>query len=211
MNSCLQDKETKILYEPVFLYLENVLEKDLLTNLREWLDEIKYKNGYSIAGKQIPRQQIWFQENNKYFCENWKNRYDRWQSEDYTDFLKNIQDKIQEKVYLAIEKYPEIQKPIINSCLINKYRTGRDSIPPHRDCLDSFGEYPTIANFSIGDEREIMFRNNKTKETTSYLLKENSLFIMAGTSQTDYTHEILKTDSEKVRYSMTFREYLFDE
>ena len=195
MNSCLQDKETKILYEPVFLYLENVLEKDILSNLREWLDKIKYKNGYSIAGKQIPRQQIWFQENNKYFCENWKNRYDRWQSEDYTEFLKNIQDKIQEKVYLAIEKYPEIQK----------------SIPPHRDCLDSFGEYPTIANFSIGDEREIMFRNNKTKETTSYLLKENSLFIMAGTSQTDYTHEILKTDSEKVRYSMTFREYLFDE
>tara|TARA_B100001093_G_scaffold44681_1_gene37804 strand:+ start:65 stop:631 length:567 start_codon:yes stop_codon:yes gene_type:complete len=187
-----------------------VLEKDLFTNLRKWLDEIKYKNGYSIAGKQIPRQQIWYQENNKYFCENWKYRYDRWQSEEYTDFLKNIQDKIQEKVYSAIEKYPEIQKPNINSCLINKYRTGKDSIPPHRDCLDSFGEYPTIANFSIGDEREIMFRNNKTKETTSYLLKENSLFIMAGTSQTDYTHEILKTDSEKIRYSMTFREYLMD-
>ena len=44
------------------------------------------------------------------FCENWKNRYDRWQSEEYTDFIKNIQDKIQEKVYLAIEKYPEIKE-----------------------------------------------------------------------------------------------------
>tara|TARA_B100000674_G_C37536601_1_gene776383 strand:+ start:18 stop:653 length:636 start_codon:yes stop_codon:yes gene_type:complete len=210
MSSCLQDTKPKILYEPVFLYFDNILDKELFTNLQIWLGSLDYKNGYSIAGKQIPRQQIWYQENNKYFCENWKYRYDRWRSEKYNDFLKNIQNKIQEKVCSAIKEYPGIPTPNINSCLINKYRTGKDSIPPHRDCLDSFGEFPTIANFSIGDEREIMFRNNKTKETTSYLLKENSLFIMAGTSQTDYTHEILKTDSEKVRYSMTFREYLMD-
>ena len=210
MSSCLQDTKPKILYEPVFLYFDNILDKELFTNLQIWLSSLDYKNGYSMEGKLIPRQQIWYQENNKYFCEQWKYRYDRWKSEEYGEFLKLVQNKIQEKINSILEKFPGIPKPNINSCLINKYRTGKDSIPPHRDCLDSFGEYPTIANFSIGDEREIIFRNNKTKEKTSYLLKENSLFIMAGSSQVDFTHEVPKCDSEKVRYSMTFREYLID-
>ena len=61
MNSCLQDTKPKIIYDPVFLYFDNILDKDLFTNLRKWLDKLDYKNGYSMEGKLIPRQQIWFQ------------------------------------------------------------------------------------------------------------------------------------------------------
>ena len=49
-----------------------------------------------------------------------------------------------------------INNPIINSCLINKYRNSKDYISPHRDTNISFGEYPTIAGLSIGSEREIV-------------------------------------------------------
>ena len=40
--------------------------------------------------------------------------------------------------------------PDINSCLVNRYRSGADSIKPHRDSLDSFGPTPTIIGLSIG-------------------------------------------------------------
>lgn len=209
MSSCPQDFKTKTQYDPVFLYFENIFDREIISNLKNWLDDLNFKDGFSMEGKKIPRQQIWYQEKNKYFCEQWKYRYDRWKSENYNDFLKLIQGKIQEKINTSLEKMPGIPKPKINSCLINKYRTGKDSIPPHRDCLESFGEYPTIANFSLGDERDIVFKNRKNKKETTFRLKTNSLFIMAGSSQVDYTHEIRKCDSDKVRYSLTFREYLY--
>ena len=39
-------------------------------------------------------------------------------------------------------------------------------------------------------------------------LTENSLFIMSGASQKYFTHEIVASDTDEVRYSMTFREML---
>ena len=54
----------------------------------------------------------------------------------------------------------------------------------------------------------MLLQNKITKETTNITLEDNSLLIMAGGSQKYYTHEIPKCDSDEVRYSMTFREYL---
>ena len=73
----------------------------------------------------------------KYFCINWKERHDRWMSEEYDSYLQNIQDKIQKKVTNIINNLEDIneesniQYPKINSCLINKYLNGKDSIKPH--------------------------------------------------------------------------------
>ena len=55
MNSCLQDTKTKILYEPVFLYLENVLEKDLY----KW---IMVKNGVCTENEAIKIFNLFFEE-----------------------------------------------------------------------------------------------------------------------------------------------------
>ena len=46
-----------------------------------------------------------------------------------------------------------IQIPKINSCLVNKYRNGDDSIRPHRDTPDSFGFYPSIIGLSLGSSK----------------------------------------------------------
>jgi alkylated DNA repair dioxygenase AlkB len=204
------DKHNSI-EEPLFYYCENVLDYDLLEELQIWLDNKEFKNGYNIGGKQIPRQQLWYQKDNKYFCEEWKSRYDRWVSEEYMEFLQLVQNKIQSKLYSILDEFPKVSKPCINSCLINKYRDGQDSIKPHSDCQQSFGEYPTIANFSIGGTREIVLQNRFNKETIKFNLGDNSLFIMAGGSQKYFSHEIPKCDSDEVRYSMTFREYLLDD
>ena len=107
--------------------------------------------------------------------------------------------------------------------MVNKYRDGNDSIKPHRDTPDSFGEYPTISGLSIGGKRKIVFRkidydlknyNSMKKDKTSEVdfemeLEDNSLFIMGGASQKYYSHEIPKSESKETRYSLTFREFKY--
>ena len=200
-----------------FYYQENILEKEDITNLEKWLKSRTYKSGTCISGKIIPRKQLWFQEDNKYFCESWKYRYDRWKSNDYDDFLKEVQDKINEKVKNILGDTSNYR---FNSCLINKYETGNDSIKPHKDTTESFGEYPIIAGLSVGEPRifkikkVIYDKNNKISQKIDkdreieIELKNNSLIIMGGASQKYYTHEIPKMDTDKVRYSLTFRKYI---
>ena len=105
-------------------------------------------------------EQLWFQENGKYFCNDWKIKYDRWESNDYQDILYKYQDKINNIVTNKLAKYGIL--PIkFNSCLINKYRNGMDSIRPHRDTSESFGDYPTTAGLSFGAERNICIKNSR--------------------------------------------------
>lgn len=204
-------------------YYPNFLEFKEKIKLLDWLKEKEYKEGRCISGKEIPRLQLWYQQDQKYFCEQWKYRYERWKSSKYDDFLTNLQKKVNIKTNSLIDDYcPNITKPNINSCLVNKYRTGNDSIKPHRDTPISFGEYPTIVGLSIGDKRKIVFRkidfdkknyNSMKTDKTSPIeleieLEDNSLFIMGGSSQKYFSHEIPKTDSKEERYSLTFREFI---
>ena len=134
--------------------------------------------------------------------------------------MLEVQKIIEVKTREIIEEYygdkeipPEIQIPIFNSCLVNKYRNGSDSIKPHQDSSISFGYYPTISNLSTVSTREIVInalnncKNIKDKEF-SFSLAPNSLFIMAGASQRYFTHSIPKQETEEERYSLTFREHI---
>jgi len=200
-----------------FYYKEDILEHSDVIDLNLWLSNLEYRDGKCISGKEIPRLQLWFQEKNKYFCETWKKRYHRWESNDYNPILYKYQTKILDKI-----KKLDCKKINVNSCLINKYRNGSDSIKPHRDSSESFGVYPTIIIYSLGDTRTLRFqeiiynenlpeslKNNENKKPFEFELKSNSIFIMEGCSQKYFTHEILKNQSESVRYSLTFREYLY--
>jgi alkylated DNA repair dioxygenase AlkB len=200
-----------------FYYQKNVLTSSELSCLKDWLHKQSYKSGNLLNGKEICRKQLWFQKDSKYFCKSWKHKYDRWVSESYDNYLLHIQHKINTLVNEVCIQY-NIEPVNINSCLINKYRDGKDSIKPHVDNRESFGEYPTISGFSIGGTRNLVFRkiaNYDTKslkvdsnfKELSYELENNSLFIMAGASQKYFTHEIPKCDSNDTRYSLTFREF----
>ena len=209
--------------EPVlFYYQPNFFDEINLNNLKTWLEKQNYKEGHCISGKEIPRLQMWYQREEKYFCEDWKCRYDRWKSQKYDEYLLNLEHLINIKLNEILQKYPFVRVPNINSCLVNKYRDGNDSIKPHRDTPQSFGEYPTIAGISIGDKRTLKIKKIIFNEQNQYSTKEdkedkinldielghNSLFIMAGASQKNFTHEILKNNSNKERYSLTFREHI---
>ena len=202
-----------------FRYIPNVLPESNIKLIRAQLDAMTFKDGKCISGKEIPRQQLWFQDENKYFCEDWKYRYDRWVAQPHKTFVMDLQVMFND----IINRYTKDEKDIfVNSTLINKYRNGKDTIKPHRDCPQSFGHYPTIGIYSIGSPRKMIIRkvifdeNNvnslkpdrENPYSLSIPLTENSLFIMSGASQKYFTHEIVASDTEEVRYSMTFREML---
>ena len=211
---------TELIYTPefnnnksLFYYKNNIMNNEQLSLINEWILKQDFKNGYWLNGKEIPRKQIWFQENNKYFCETWKHRYDRWNSENYDDILKNIQDTIQQSINPIFNKFDWINHSNINSCLINLYSDEKSSIKPHRDTAESFGLYPTITILSIGESRFMKIKDIKNTDNPfnkEIKLENNSLFIMGGYSQEDFTHEIPKELTKKnKRYSLTFREFLY--
>jgi len=208
----------------LFYYKPNFLNDSEYIELKQWLDSKTFVDGLCISGKRIPRQQLWFQTESNYFCKKWRYQYERWTSNPYEDTLTKIQNKINDfaKTIKTIHNNDIIQIPNINSCLINKYRDGGDSIRPHRDTPDSFGIYPTIIGLSIGSPRKFTIKkidydpsnitslrhDDNTELNMDITLEDNSIFIMAGASQKYFTHEIPKCDVQDLRYSLTFREYI---
>ena len=219
---------TEVIYTPIinneksiFYYKSNILNQKSMESMKQWLETHDYCNGYCISGKEIPRQQMWFQKDNHYFCNEWKSRYDRWipQSE-YPSILETTAKSILEEITPKLNEH-QITIPTINSCLINKYRDGNDSIRAHRDTHLSFGYIPVIIGLSIGDSRILRIRklhnpdtfkslkvHRESDENIDFILEENSVFVMAGWSQKYFSHEVPKMPNKQTRYSLTFREYI---
>ena len=91
-----------------------------------------------------------------------------------------------------------------NYCLLNRYRTGADSVGIHAD--DEPEEGNVIGSLSLGATRTFRIKHNKTKETRTFELGHGTLLIMAGTMQQFWKHEVPKT-TENVgeRINLTFR------
>ena len=203
MISYINKEENDI--SSIFYYIPNFLTKNEESNLYNYLNNTddfvknpKYNEGVS-------RMQKWYQKDKKYFCPQWKERYDQWTSFEMDDTINNMIDKVQNYVH-TINK---LDVPKINSCLINKYETGENFIASHRDSSISFGEYPTIIGLSVGATRRIDIKHLKNKKNNfSFELESGSIFIMAGSSQKFYYHSINKCDCSNVRYSLTFREFI---
>ena len=208
----------------VFIYIPGALDSLNIERVSRNLENMKdFKDNYNYNEDRIIRKQKWYHVDGSYFCPKWKYKYDRWNSHSYDDITLEIQNKIQKFINgMRLEQYG-IVCPLINSCLINMYRSGNDYIRPHQDTSLTFGENPTIIGLSIGDSREILFKrvtkNNdngrikpdKQNSDTNFKfnLESGSIFIMAGSSQTYFTHEIPRKENANKRYSLTFRQTIF--
>jgi alkylated DNA repair dioxygenase AlkB len=192
-------------YSPsVFYYIPNFLNELDQENIMTYLDNTKDFKPNPKYNDKISREQKWFQKDNKYFCPQWKMRYPHWTSSDMDDTIRNMINKVQD----FTSSIPNINIPNINSCLVNKYKTGENFIAPHRDSEISFGEEPTIIGLSLGAKRTIFFERNDKSSSFTFDLESGSIFIMAGSSQRFYKHSIQKSPCQNVRYSLTFREFI---
>jgi alkylated DNA repair dioxygenase AlkB len=110
---------------------------------------------------------------------------------------------------LAIKRrIEEISNSSFNSVLLNYYRNERDSMGFHSDDEPELGSEPTIASYSLGEERTLIFKskNEKTSKPFKLPLQSGSLLIMSGKTQKNWLHGIEKANKIcKSRINLTFR------
>ncbi len=94
-----------------------------------------------------------------------------------------------------------------NSCLINYYRNGKDSMGWHSDDEKELGREPTIASISFGEDRPLLFKGKKGISVQPFSIGQpsGSLLIMAGQCQKVLLHSISKKKSSQARLNLTFR------
>jgi alkylated DNA repair dioxygenase AlkB len=108
------------------------------------------------------------------------------------------------KTLLEIKEKIEAVQGHYNYCLLNRYRSGSDSVALHAD--DEPGVGNVIGSLSLGATREFWIRHNTREETISFQASNGSLIIMAGPMQQFWKHEVRKTKkSVGERINLTFR------
>lgn len=106
---------------------------------------------------------------------------------------------------LEIKEKIEAVQGQYNYCLLNRYRSGQDSMGMHADNEPEMGN--VIGSLSLGATRTFRIKHNKTKESMNLPVGHGTLIIMAGTMQQFWKHEIPKT-KEPVgeRINLTYRQ-----
>jgi len=93
--------------------------------------------------------------------------------------------------------------------MANLYRNGSDSMGRHADNEKELGLNPLIASLSLGEQRLLKFRHQKSKEVLDVLLSHGDLLLMAGEIQHYWQHELPKTKKQKAeRINLTFRKII---
>jgi alkylated DNA repair dioxygenase AlkB len=100
-----------------------------------------------------------------------------------------------------------------NTCLINRYRNGRDSMGWHSDNEKELGPSPIIASLNLGETRDFQIKSRvDSKEKLQIQLNNGDLLIMKAGFQENFLHQIpkrLNIDSERI--NLTFRKVLAPE
>ena len=105
---------------------------------------------------------------------------------------------------LEIKEKIEAVKGEYNYCLLNRYRSGSDSMGWHADDEPEMGN--VIGSLSLGATRQFRIRHNVTRETRTFSASNGTLIIMAGTMQQFWKHDVPKTkENIGERINLTFR------
>lgn len=94
-----------------------------------------------------------------------------------------------------------------NSVLLNRYRSGSDSMGWHSDDEPELGPAPLIASLSVGATRRFSFRHRHQHDLRTTLdLGHGDLLLMAGQTQRLYQHALPRTvRALGERVNLTFR------
>jgi alkylated DNA repair dioxygenase AlkB len=93
-----------------------------------------------------------------------------------------------------------------NSVLLNRYRSGEDSMGWHADREPELGPEPVIASVSLGATRRFDLRHNDTGTTRAFELTSGSLLVMRGNTQAQWRHRVPKVrEVARERVNLTFR------
>jgi alkylated DNA repair dioxygenase AlkB len=178
-----------------YIYIPNFYKKNeadsyfnLLLNNITWNQE-----SMNMYGKQIPfpRLTSWYGDNDK----------------PYSFSGITLQPLPWSKELLEIKQGIEPKAEVsFNSVLLNRYRSGSDSISWHTDAEKELGKNPVIASVNFGAERKFQLKHMQTNEKIELTLKHGSLLIMKGELQHFWKHQVPKTKLKvEERINLTFR------
>lgn len=98
-----------------------------------------------------------------------------------------------------------------NSCLLNLYHNGDEGMSWHSDDEKALGKDTSIASLSFGAERKFSLKHKVTKKNVSLVLEAGSLFVMKGTTQSNWLHCLPKMRNiTEPRINLTFRNIMGD-
>jgi alkylated DNA repair dioxygenase AlkB len=92
-----------------------------------------------------------------------------------------------------------------NSCLLNRYRDGRDAMGWHADDEPELGPDPDVGILSLGATRRFALHHKPSGLRTRLLLPSGSLLLMRAPCQRFWRHALPRMVSSGPRISLTFR------
>jgi alkylated DNA repair dioxygenase AlkB len=93
-----------------------------------------------------------------------------------------------------------------NTCLLNYYATGDETMGWHSDNESMLVKHSTIASFSFGAERKFSFKHKISNQKTELMLEHGSLLWMKDEVQDYWKHALPKSMRIKqARINLTFR------
>ncbi len=93
-----------------------------------------------------------------------------------------------------------------NSCLLNLYHDGSESMGWHSDDEPELDQNAPIASLSLGGERKFSFKHKTEKTNVSLLLENGSVLLMHAPTQEFWNHSLVKTVRPvSPRINLTFR------
>jgi alkylated DNA repair dioxygenase AlkB len=98
-----------------------------------------------------------------------------------------------------------------NHVLVNRYRTGEDSMGLHADDEPELGRDPVVATVSLGAARRFVVRARRKQDRDGQDLRlgHGALLVMGGTCQRYYVHGVPRDLAARgERISLTFRRLL---
>lgn len=171
-----------IIREKADLYFEKLVRNIVWKN-----DEI------TIFGKHIitKRKTAWYGDDNYLYT--------------YSNITKQALSWISELRDLK-QLIEEITETKFNSCLLNLYHDGNESMGWHSDDEAMLKRNGTISSLSLGAERIFSFKHKKTKQIISIVLEHGSLLVMKDETQMHWLHSLPKVKKITMpRINLTFR------
>ncbi len=93
-----------------------------------------------------------------------------------------------------------------NSCLLNLYHHGEETMGWHSDAERDLKKHGAIASLSLGAPRRFAFRHKQSKEQVKVMLEHGSLLVMQGVTQTFWQHSLPAMKKvQSPRINLTFR------
>lgn len=160
------------------------------------IDEVPWQKGYvRFFGKLVPEPRLsaWFGEH------------------DYTYSGRTVKAApFTPTLAKLLPSVEAVSSATFNSVLVNRYRSGKDSMGFHSDDEPELGPRPVIASLSFGVARRFILERKKGQcaSNSRYVVElgHGDLFVMGAGCQNLYRHAVPKqANIDGERINLTFR------